>query len=178
MTLEQMKALLDHPSREKSDLIAAAAIKNEQTLLNLLSLAENEEKPYSWRSTWVLKIIAAQHKEYLLPHQERLCQMVRADSDEKKVGNILKTLSYLPYLEDCATITIDPCLELILKSGITAYIKAYALQYLLIVAKEIPELAPEFERVVKERLPTFEKNYLVNGALSFLKTMSELKESL
>lgn len=177
MTHHQMKELMDHPSRKNSDIIAEAAIHNEQSLLALLDLAERDEKPYSWRSTWVLKIIAAQHKQTLLPHQKRLCSMVRVDADEKKVGNILKTLSFLPYREDCATVTIDPCLELILKPGITAYIKAYALQYLLIIAKEIPELAPEFERVLDERLPTFEKKYLIKYALQFQKIMKSLKTS-
>ncbi|HBH06568.1 MAG TPA: hypothetical protein DDX92_08205 [Flavobacteriales bacterium] len=177
MNLEQMKELMDRPSREHSDLIAAAAISNRQTMLDLLTLAENDEKPYNWRSTWALKIIAAQNPEVLYPYQEKLCAMVRIDSDEKKVGNILKTLSFLPFHENCATITIDPCLDLILKPGITAYIKAYAMQYLLIIAKAIPELAPEFERVVDERLPSFEKNYLINQARNFQKTMRILIDS-
>lgn len=169
--MEKIKHILDTSSKKKINFLLSEIKKEPYLIEDVLSLALLNEYPYSWRAAWSLSHYSKTNKTFLEENQDRIILKLEEIQHPSQVGCLLITLNNIQLNSENLGIVADVCIAM-LKGEIEAgYVKMYAMEVMIKIAKQYPELSAEFIEVIEYAKQGFEKNYIINRAS---KTITEL----
>ncbi len=162
--MEKIKQILNTSSKKKIDFLLSEIKKRPDLAKELLSLALVNEHPFSWRAAWALSHYSKKNKKFIEENQDRIILRLEEIEHPSQVGCLLITLNNIQLNSENLGIVADVCIAM-LKGEIEAgYVKMYAMEVMLKIAKQYPELSTEFIEVIEYAKQGFEKNYIVKRA--------------
>ncbi len=137
------------------------ALNNKDYFEAIVKIGLTDQKPYCWRCSWVISKIAMMDISLIHSYTRQIINSLYSFKYDSQIGGFLKTLSLCGQIDqDQMGILADYCIKIIFNTKRPSHNKYYAIQVLIRIAKEFPELSREFSLVIEENLPYFTKPYL------------------
>lgn len=162
--MEKIKQILSTSSKKKIDFLISEIKKKPSIAQQLLSLALLNEYPFSWRAAWALSHYSKMNKRFIEAHQDRIILKLQEIHHPSQVGCLLITLNNIQLNSENLGIVADVCIAMLKGEIEVGYVKMYAMELMLKIAKRYPELSAEFIEVVEYAKQGFEKSYIIERA--------------
>jgi len=173
--MDKIKQILDTSSKKKIDFLLSEIKKKPVLAEEVLSLALINEHPFSWRAAWALSHYSKKNKKFIEDNQDRIILKLEEIKHPSQVGCLLITLNNIELDSENLGIVADVCIAM-LKGEIEAgYIRMYAMEVMIKIAKQYPELSHEFIEVIEYAKQGFEKNYIISRAEKAIDELIKLK---
>ena len=103
------------------------------------------------RAAWPLSYIGEKTPNLVLPYTEKLFHLLDKNVHDGVKRNILRTYRNIPIPEEHQGLVVDECFKIIVIPNYPSAQKAFALDILSKICKDIPELAEELCLIIKEQ---------------------------
>lgn len=169
----QIRKDLKSVSKIKIEQWKDKALNDKNYFEAAVKIGLTNEKPYSWRCSWIIAKVSAIDSSLIVPYIEQIINTLNHFKYDSQIGGFLKTLTYINEIdEEYLGLLTDYCIKIIYDTQRPSHNKYYAIQLLMRIAKKYPDLAREFSMVIEENYPYFEKPYLKKYAK---KQLNDLK---
>jgi hypothetical protein len=173
--MNKIKQILDKSSKKRIDFLLNEINKTPNLVEEVLSLALINEHPYSWRASWALSHYSKKNKKFIEENQDRIILKLEEIKHPSQIGCLLITLNNVELNSENLGIVADVCIAM-LKGEIEAgYIRMYAMEVMVKIARQYPELSSEFIEVIDYAKQGFEKNYIISRAEKAINELTKLK---
>ena len=141
----------EHSKAQTNKIVAY--IGNDNTRFEvLMAIFLNEKNTRTvQRAAWPLSCIGEKMPILVLPYTEILFNLLDKNVHDGVKRNILRTYRNIPIPEDLQGLVLDKCFNLIMIPNYPSAQKAFALDILSKICKNIPELASELCLIIKEQ---------------------------
>lgn len=147
------QALLDEHSKQQTVSIAGYIGKDAQRFGVLMSLFTGNDTRLIQRSAWVLSYVIREHPSLLAPHLAQTIDLLSTPGLPTAVPrNILRVLQENEVPEALQGKLMDACFRFIADPQAPIAVKAFALTVLHNLSRQYPEILPELETIIRERM--------------------------
>lgn len=171
--MESIKEEFKVASKTQNDRLVARILKDKALFFTVFEFALSTEYPEAWRASWCLHKVLPKYKKELIADVNRILKAFPSFTHHGQIGSFIRILKSIDFDPENAGDVIDICIQLLREEKIPDYVKFYSMEFLVKVAKKIPELKSEFAYCIEDVIPTG-KTYMIK--VKAKKLLQEIRE--
>lgn len=126
----------------------------------ILKVALTNQYPYAWRAAWCIQKVLPIYKQELEQNSTKIIKAFPKFSHHGQQGCMIKVLKCIDVNPENTGEVIDCCLAFLKDEKLPDYVKFYSMEFLVGIAKKIPELKSEFAYFIEDAIP-HGKTYMI-----------------
>jgi hypothetical protein len=171
--MENIKDEFKIASKSENDRLVAKIKADREFFYTTFEIAMSNDYPIAWRASWCLHKVLPNYKKEIIADVNRILKAFPTFTHHGQIGSFIRILKSIDFDPENAGDVIDICIQLLREEKIPDYVKFYSMEFLVKVAKKIPELKSEFAYCIEDVIPTG-KTYMIKvKAKNLLKELRE-----
>lgn len=171
--MENIKDEFKIASKSENDRLVAKIKADREFFYTTFEIAMSNDYPIAWRASWCLHKVLPNYKKEIIADVNRILKAFPTFTHHGQIGSFIRILKSIDFDPENAGDVIDICIQLLREEKIPDYVKFYSMEFLVKVAKKIPELKSEFAYCIEDVIPTG-KTYMIKvNAKNLLKELRE-----
>jgi hypothetical protein len=158
---KQVKQHLGDSSRALADLTVDMIYDNPGLLKNLVELSITGSDPYAQRASRVVSICCERFPELFKPYNSLIINKIREIHSKSVLRNFLKIYAEVPVglTNKSKSVLLNQCFDFLTSPDYPVAVKAYSIQILYNLSREIPEIGLELYNLLDDQLPASSPGY-------------------
>lgn len=126
----------------------------------IFNIALSNEYPYAWRAAWCIQKVLPKYKGEIELRVDDILKSFPNFTHHGQQGCMVKVLKSIDFDPENAGEVVDCCLEFLKDEKLPDYVKFYSMEFLVGIARKIPELKSEFAYFIEDAIPNG-KTYMI-----------------
>jgi hypothetical protein len=144
--------ILKEQNKIQTVRLAQWVCTDRRRLKTLMKLFFQDEQPVVSRAAWVLRYVAKQEPDWLLPYLKKMLWYCRRSSHASVKRNVTGLLQEVPIPRPIQGLAATVCFELLTSPSEPVAVKVFSMGVITRLSKEEPGLRNELISIIEDRM--------------------------